>query len=175
LIVQNNKEQMYGQMPIGGGKESVDIVKLENQNSMFIELKPWRSTNSPLYALLEGLKNLMLYRILEADGHPGCQIIAHVNLAVLAPIDYFQAHRLVNADMKIINRHIVQSFLDAIAQEFQTRVTFLALDWPEEALWEVCASLSPEHSGENQMVTVQGYPDIDNLREKNWIELIAVE
>jgi hypothetical protein len=174
LIVQSNIGHMYGQMPIGGGKESVDIVKLDNQTGTFIELKPWRSSNSPLYALLEGLKNLMLYRFLASAGHLGCNIIADVNLAVLAPLDYFQAYGLVGTDREIHDSHPIQSFLDAIAQEFRTRVTFFALDWSEEALWNVCTSISPGTSNENQVISVEGSAAIEALREKNWIELIAV-
>ena len=147
LIVHNNQDHMYGQMPIGGGKESVDIVKLKNQTGTFIELKPWRSSNSPLYALLEGLKNFMLYRWLESDGHPGCKIISDVNLVVLAPLSYFQAYHLVSTDRKIQNRLSLQPFLDAIAQEFQTKVSLLALDWSEEALWDVCASITKPGPG----------------------------
>jgi hypothetical protein len=175
LIVQSNQSYMYGQMPIGGGKESVDIVKLENQTGTFIELKPWRSSNSPLYALLEGLKNLMLYRRLQSDGHPGCQIIADVNLGILAPLDYFQAYHLIGADRIILNCPSAHSFLNAIAQEFQTRITIYAIEWPEEALWDVCASISPGPFKENQIISVERYPAIENLKENNWIELIAVK
>lgn len=62
LIVVSNGDNFYNQIPIGGGKESIDIgVKESESEFTFIELKPWGNQNSPLYALVESLKNLLEY------------------------------------------------------------------------------------------------------------------
>ena len=58
FIVVSNAENFYNQIPIGGGKESIDIGIKENDSKFtFVELKPWSSANPPLYALVENLKN----------------------------------------------------------------------------------------------------------------------
>jgi len=63
FIVLSNGDRFYNQIPIGGGKESIDIgIKESDSKFIFVELKPWESGNNPLYALIESLKNLIEYR-----------------------------------------------------------------------------------------------------------------
>ncbi len=60
FIAVSNADNFYNQIPIGGGKESIDIGIKENDSKFtFVELKPWSSTNPPFYAVIESLKNLM--------------------------------------------------------------------------------------------------------------------
>jgi hypothetical protein len=109
-------------MPIHGGKESVDIVRLRNKVGTFIELKPWKSNNSPLYAVLEGLKNLALFNVLKTMGHQRCENFEHVNLMGLAPVDYFLDHHLMN-EYGTSNKYTqVKEFIEAIASNFRTRI-----------------------------------------------------
>ena len=172
LIVGAN-HGMCDQMPIGGGKESVDIVKLENGTATFIELKPWRTSDSPLYALLEGLKNLFLYRILKAKDHKGCQTIQKVQVAILAPFLYYQNFQLLDHSLKIPNKNNVQAFIDAVAKIFEVKIQFIALNWTEEDLLKVCSDISPGPNNEKEIISVAGYPAIEALKEENWIKLIA--
>lgn len=174
LLVQTNPDTMYGQMPIGGGKESVDIVKLESNTGTFIELKPWHSSNSPLYALLESLKNLGLYRILQARNHRGCEIIQNVQLAILAPVTYYQAYHLLDEDMQLSNSDNVQAFLDSVAKIFQVDIRLNVIDWPENELWDVCSQICPGEIFKNKIISVAEYPAVEALKQKNWIELITV-
>lgn len=174
LIVQANPNNMYGQMPIRGeGRETVDVVKLENQTGTFIELKPWRTQNSPLYALLESLKNLYLFRILKANNHHGATAFENVKIAILAPFSYYQDYHFLSRDLEIHNRKNVQEYFDAIAKEFKTEIEILALNWKEEALWYVCSAISPKNTNKKTTVSVVDYSVIEPLKEKNWIELIA--
>ena len=66
FIIVSNSDNFYNQIPIGGRKESIDIgIKEDDSRFIFVELKPWRSSNSPLYAVVESLKNLIEYRIIH--------------------------------------------------------------------------------------------------------------
>ena len=63
FVVISNGVNFYNQIPVGGGKESIDIGIEENKSKfIFIELKPWVSGNSPMYAIIESLKNLVEYQ-----------------------------------------------------------------------------------------------------------------
>ena len=43
LIVFSNSDNYYNQVPVGGRKESIDIVIEHNDDTIeFVELKPWR-------------------------------------------------------------------------------------------------------------------------------------
>ena len=65
FIVVSNGDGFFNQIPIGGGKESIDIGIRESESKfVFVELKPWESQNSPLYAIIESLKNLVEYRVI---------------------------------------------------------------------------------------------------------------
>jgi hypothetical protein len=172
LIVQSNSRTMFGQMPIRGGKESVDIVRLRNKVGTFIELKPWKSNNSPLYAVLEGLKNFALFNVLKAMGHQRCENYEHVNLMVLAPVEYFLDYHLINEHGKHNNYTQVKEFIEAIASNFRTRIQIFGLNWKEEELLMVCNDICPAPPKENKVVSVSGYPPIEALFEKNWIKII---
>jgi hypothetical protein len=172
LIVQSNAGTMYGQMPIRGGKESVDIVHLRNKVGTFIELKPWNNKDSPLYAILEGLKNLAIFDVLKNKGHQRCSNFSSVNLAVLAPLDYYRDYHLIDERGQLRNYSRVKEFIEAIASHFQTRVQLFGLNWKEEDLMNVCKDIQPKAPKENVVVSVSEYPPIEALYEKNWIEII---
>jgi hypothetical protein len=172
LIVHSNSGAMFGQMPIRGGKESVDIVRLRNKVGTFIELKPWKSNYSPLYAVLEGLKNLALFNLLKTMGHQKCENFEHVNLMVLAPVDYFLDYHLINEHGTTDKYTQVKEFIEATASIFRTRIQMLGINWKEEDMAKVCQDICPTLSQENKVVSVLGYPPIEALFEKNWIKII---
>lgn len=172
LIVHSNPGSMFGQMPIRGGKESVDIVCLRNMVGTFIELKPWKNNNSPLYAVLEGLKNFALFNVLQNMGHERCENFEHVNLMVLAPVDYFLDYHLINEHRTSDKYTQVKEFIEAIASKFQTRIQMFGLNWREEDMMKVCQIICPTPPSENKVVSVSEYPPIEALFEKNWIKII---
>jgi hypothetical protein len=163
---------MFGQMPIRGGKESVDIVRLRNKVGTFIELKPWKSKDSPLYAILEGLKNLAIFNVLKAKGHQRCDNFSCIDLAVLAPVRYYQDFHLLNEHGEVNNYFQVKEFIEALAATFKTRIQIFGLNWKEKELLKVCKDICPSAPRENIVVSVSEYPLIEALFEKNWIKLI---
>ena len=172
LIVHSNLGAMFGQMSIRGGKESVDIVRLRYKVGTFIELKPWKSNNSPLYAVLEGLKNLALFNVLKTKGHKRSEHFEHVNLMVLAPADYFLDHRLINEHGTSDKYTQVKEFIEATASKFRTRIQMFGINWKEEDMMKVCQDICPTPPNENKVVSVSGYSPIEALSEKNWIKII---
>jgi hypothetical protein len=172
LIVQFNAGTMFGQMPIRGGKESVDIVRLRNKVGTFIELKPWKNTDSPLYAILEGLKNFAYFNVLKTMGHQRCDNFSSVNLMVLAPVAYYREYHLINEHEEVNNYSQVKEFIEALAATFKTRIQIFRLNWEEEELLKVCKTIYPTPPKENVIVSVSGYPPIEALLEKNWIKII---
>ena len=128
----------------------------------------------PIYALLESLKNLALYRILKEKNHKGCKTIKDIQLAVLAPVQYYQNYQLIDNNQNLRDRSNVKCFLDAVAKNFKVNIKILGLDWTEEALLDVCSQISPEPIEKNKIISVVKYREIEGLKEKNWVELIAV-
>jgi hypothetical protein len=172
LIVQSNSGTMFGQMPTRGGKESVDIVRLRNRVGTFIELKPWRNSDSPLYAILEGLKNLAYFNVLKAMEHKRCENFSSVNLMVLAPVAYYREYHLLNEHGEVNNHYQLREFIEALAGTFKTRIQVFGLNWEEEELLNVCADICPTPPKENKVVSVLGYPPIEALLKKNWIKIV---
>ena len=172
LIVHSNPEALFGQMPIRGGKESVDIVRLKNKVGTLIELKPWRSSNSPLYAILEGLKNLTYFNLLKNMGHHRCENFEHVNLMVLAPVDYYRSYHLISEHGRLNIHPHVKEYVKAVASHFQTRIQFSGLNWKEAELLNVCKEICPTPPKENVTISVSEYPRVEALLEKNWIKII---
>lgn len=174
LIDQSNPNNTFGQMPIMQvGRSTVDIIKIGKAHSTFIELKSWRSQDTPLFAIVENLKNLMLYRILKEDGHKGCSTIKDVNLTILAPLSYFYNHNIIDKDYNLYKQRELNNFLNATANIFRTRIKILALNWREEDLWDICTEIKPKYLSAKERVSVKGFPEIEALREASWIELYS--
>lgn len=75
-----NKEIAQNQFSVDAEnpKEAVDLVISEGKAKLFVELKPWRSGDNPLFAMIESFKNYCLARDQSVKG-----------LMLLAPREYF--------------------------------------------------------------------------------------
>lgn len=97
FIIVSNAGNFYNQIPIGGRKESIDIGIKENDSKFtFVELKPWSSKNSPLYALVESLKNVIEYRIIHEKRIKDIPQFKELDLMILAPEAYYQDYNLID-------------------------------------------------------------------------------
>jgi hypothetical protein len=172
LIVQSNLGTTYGQMPTCGRKEGVDIVHLKNKVGTFIELKSWRNKDTPLFATLEGIKNLGYFNVLKSKKDHRCKKFLRVNLMVLAPFDYYQKHYLLNKSGKVHNLSLVKKYIESLSETFKTNIQIFALNWDEEDLLEVCKEIHPIPPKEKVIISVSGYPPVESLLKKNWIKII---
>lgn len=134
FIRLSNGDRFYNQIPIGGGKESIDIgIKESDSKFIFVELKPWESHDSPLYALIESLKNLIEYRTILKRKIAEIEEYKHIELMVLAPIDYYRTYRLLEANgaRSEDKLSVVRDTLAKIGSEFKefnlAAISFMAL------------------------------------------------
>ena len=149
FIALSNGDRFYNQIPIGGGKESIDIgIKESHSKFIFVELKPWDSGNNPLYALIESLKNLIEYRTILKRKIAKIEEYKHIELMVLAPVAYYRKYELLepNGMRSENNLSVVRDTLAKIKSEFKefnlATISFRALpDFgkPEflQKCWEV--------------------------------------
>lgn len=143
FIVTSNCDSAYNQVPIGGKKESIDLVfKINDREVEFVELKTWNGNDSPLYALVESLKNLVEYRIILNNDIATVPIFEKINLTILAPEDYFSSFCLDKHD-DLFSRHVnmTRELLKQIANEFDTNIAFKALRLSSEEFQKHCCSL----------------------------------
>ena len=172
FVIVSNRVGFYNQLPIGGRKESVDIVTSDHGQITFVELKPWRSSNSPLYALVECLKNLIEYRIIferEINGNRDGQ---GVTLCVLAPDEYYRTYGLLDRTMQVIpeNTSFLQKALDDISVEFQAGLSFMSLHLEEEAFLKRCNQIFKREGLTGQSrVSVKPEDAIPALMKKRWL------
>lgn len=176
FIVMANRDMMYNQTPIGGGKESIDIVVQQGQSVEFVELKAWQGGDSPLYALIEGLKNLIEYRAIKAHGIKNIMMYPRVTASVLAPASYYQDYGLLDVQGKPIGENIAKtaSLLRALSKEFNATLSCKYLSLPIDSFNQSCAVLFTRNQVSAQCsVAVTENDIIDALRYGNWIELAA--
>lgn len=170
FIVVSNGDNFYNQIPIGGGKESIDIgVKESESEFTFIELKPWGNKNSPLYALVESLKNLLEYRIILERNLANVPRFSDVNLLILAPFQYYERHCLVTDS----NIATLQRTVSLLSEEFQTAISFMALDIEMESFLNACRSIYERQGLRGQVVVdISNEDPVRVLSRTNW-RLIA--
>ena len=142
FIVLSNGIGFYNQIPIGGGKESIDIgIKESHSKFIFVELKPWDSGNNPLYALIESLKNLVEYRTILKRKIAKIDEFEHIELMLLAPVAYYQKYELLDPNGE--NLSVVRKTLAKIGSEFKefnlAAISFMALpDFGKPEFFQKC-------------------------------------
>jgi hypothetical protein len=142
LIVRSNGIGFYNQIPIGGGKESIDIgIRESDSKFIFVELKPWDSRNNPLYALIESLKNLIEYWTIPKEKITEKKKYEHIELMVLAPVAYYQKYKLLDPNGE--NLSVVRKTLAKIGSEFKefnlAAISFMALpDFGKTEFFQKC-------------------------------------
>lgn len=144
FIAISNEGNFYNQIPIGGGKESIDIGIKENDSKfIFVELKPWSSANSPLYALVESLKNLIEYRIIHERKIKDIRQFKELDLIILAPKKYYQTYNLID-NKGLYREDIIRTLektLKELSSEFQTNVSFMVLELEKSSFLNICRKM----------------------------------
>ena len=174
FIVVSNPENVFGQVPIGGGKESIDIgIKASDSKYIFVELKPWKTNNSPMYAIIENLKNLIEYRTIHERN---IKIIPHyeVDLIILAPEAYYQEYRMIGGKGIFLadNISIVKKALTALSTEFKTRISFMALQLDFDSFLSKCGEVSHKRDESGKKVMISSNDSILNLAKDKWIPIV---
>ncbi|MBN1365911.1 MAG: hypothetical protein JW976_13975 [Syntrophaceae bacterium] len=178
FITTSNSGKFYNQVPIGGKKESVDIGIEENESKfVFVELKPWTSTNSPLYAIVESLKNLIEYRIIHENGithHKDCKHYENINLIILAPQSYYQDYGLTEEAQDKISK--VEKALNDLSREFRTNISLMALTLKEENFLDKLGKICEEQKVEKlQSISITKKDAISELARGKWKLLVSSE
>lgn len=169
FIIVSNPGDLFNQIPIGGRKESIDIgIKEENDSRfVFIELKPWRSNNSPLYAIVESLKNLIEYRAIQNDERKAIKRHKYfkdyddkVDLIVLAPESYYRDHGMIDKSKGQYLQDkisVVRKALNDFSSEFRTNMSLriLPLDkkYFDDECSKVCAKYKKTEGKQNIVIT----------------------
>lgn len=175
FVIVSNPIDFYNQLPIGGRKESVDIVVTDHDRMTFVELKPWRSSNSPLYALVECLKNLMEYRIIFERGINGNRDVQDVGLCVLAPDEYYRRYGLLDTAMNVVpnNVSILQNGLDVISSEFHADLSLMSLRLEKKEFLERCNQIFRREGLTSQSTVKVNQDDAISVLMKNRWHCIA--
>ena len=172
FIVNTNRENLFNQISIGGRKESIDIgIKEGSDRFTFVELKPWMSTNSPMYAIVECLKNLTQYRAILKDKYRNIELFKRVDLIVLAPLSYYRQYELVG-DENICRQSIagiISRLLGAIGDAFETTVTMMALTIEREEFDRRCVQIyqTRKLTGQDE-IELNPTDTIPNLKKDRW-------
>lgn len=176
FITASNPDNYFNQIPIGGKKESIDIGIEENKSRfIFVELKPWSSTNSPLFAIVESLKNLIEYRIIHENKikhHENCKHYDEVNLIILAPQSYYSAYGLIDKSEDKIK--IFKKALNDLSYEFHTNITLMALTLKEEDFFDKCRRIcEAQNIDKQQSITISKSDAIPELARDQWKLLVS--
>jgi hypothetical protein len=175
LILSTNKIGCFNQVPVGGGKESIDLMRFaEDKSVTFIELKPWLSKDTPLYALIESVKNLGLYRLIEGKLADELRV-GEIGLTVLAPVEYYIGHGFewsgghFHGQAALAVRRISESLSDL----FNVQINLAALNFSHEEFKRHCQKLVGKKKREDgNKVCVEDLPPIRQLHTDNWVEVL---
>jgi len=174
-VVVSNEDNFYNQVPVGGGKESIDLVIEHSVASVeFIELKPWGSGDSPLYALVEGLKNLVEYRVIHERKIREITHYNEVAVSMLAPEEYYKNYFLLDDSSTDIKMNISRTtkLLQAMATEFDTKINMRTFSLTLNDFNQVCSRIYDQQGLLGQQIaTVSKHDDIASINVSNWTVL----
>jgi hypothetical protein len=175
LIINSNIEgNIFNQIPIGGGKESIDIGIKENRKFIFVELKPWSSKNSPLYTIIQGLKNLVEYRVIHEKKIKNIDHFEPVDLTVLAPEAYYQEYRLIDGagDRIEENVKVIERLMGELAKEFNTKITLKYLNIGIDTFIDACKKAYDASGAKRQQkICLRTEDSLPSLALDRWILL----
>jgi len=87
-IVAKNKEIYFNQINLKkGSKENIDLIKIDDKELTIYELKAENGKDTPLFALIELLKNYYLFKNSQIDDER--VINKTIKLSILAPKEYY--------------------------------------------------------------------------------------
>lgn len=178
FITASNQENFSNQIPIGGGKESIDIGIQENDSSfVFIELKPWSSVNSPLYAIVESLKNLIEYWIIIEKEIKEILNFKAVELMVLAPESYYQEYGLIDRTglHKADKIRIVKKALNDFSAEFDTNISLMVLPIKKDVFLNICQRVCGKYKQTTgqEIIHISRADSIPELARSQWELLVS--
>jgi len=152
----------------------------DDSKHLLIELKPWRSKNSPLYALVESLKNLIEYRTIKENNIPYHRDFKHFNeadLIILAPESYYQDYGLIDKpEAPIISKlQILKRSVDELSAEFKTNISFMMLPLEEEAFYDRCRTVCKKYKKTTglERIDIQESDSIPELAKDKWQLLVS--
>jgi hypothetical protein len=171
FIVASNPKGFCNQIPIGGGKESIDIgIQEIGEKFIFVELKPWRSINTPLYAIVESLKNLIEYRFILENGIKDIQRFKEIDLVVLAPQSYYDEYRLDGSG----GLQNLKRALNDLSVEFNTNISLIALPIEKKGFFDKCRKICEERNIDKQeSIQISDADAIPELAQDKWKLLVA--
>ncbi len=176
FIVMTNGTDFFNQVSIGGKKESIDIgIKEKNGTFTLVELKPWKSSNSPMYAIVECLKNLTQYRAILEEDRQSVKRFETVHLMVLAPLSYYQQYELVDGSGNVYPgaASTVSRLLGDIGKTFETTITLMALNIDRNDFDGKCAQIYDARKVYRQdKVELNESDTIPSLKRDQW-KLVA--
>lgn len=177
FITVSNPDDFFNQVPIGGKKESVDIgIRGGDSKLIFVELKPWRSSDSPIYAIVESLKNLIQYRIIQKRNIKARNRFDEIELMILAPLEYYQSYGLIDREgIKIEDKiKIFQKTIDKFSNIFETKISFSILNLDLVSYQSKCIEICNELGVKKQQsISISNRHSIPELQRKNWDILLV--
>jgi len=179
FITASNSGSYCNQFPIRGRKESSDIAIInEDSRHELIELKPWRSGNSPLYAVIESLKNLIGYRTIKDKSikhHKNFKSFLDVDLIVLAPQSYYQYYKLIDDSGERLENglKVFKKTLKELGSEFKTKISLMILPLSVESFDEKCQAVCKKYKKTTgqEIICISESDFISELARDNWVSL----
>jgi len=178
FITASNPDNYHNQFPVRGGKESCDIVVLnEDSHYEFVELKSWTSKDTPIYAVVESLKNLILYRYIEEKQmkhHQKFKRFNEVDIIVLAPRDYYGRYELIDKGTPERNKDVLRKVLNDLSCEFKTHISLMKLNLGYQLFIEKCKECKTHELVNGKKHIVLSSEDaIAALARENWKPVIS--
>jgi len=171
FIVFSNPDNFYNQIPIGGRRESIDIGILESDEKfIFVELKPFESTNTPLYGILESLKNLIEYEYILKKGIKNIPRFKEVDLIVLAPKSYWDDYGINESG----TLQKMKRVLNELGAEFGTNISLMALHIEKDEFFDKCRKICEQRGiDKQQRITISKADALPELARDRWQLLVA--
>lgn len=183
-IASDNSKLNQIVMPDGGHIDLIDDIDKKG-NATFVELKMWANENdTPLYALLESLKNYYLFndvrfsKTRELFNNKGIEKIT--KLVILAPQQYYDNFKTEKNKSYDILKELIKAIEKELKHEIKIEfkiINILQNDWEKhmKSIYYKADKTSLREWGNNKKCCLVDFLDhkqyiIDNMKEQliNW-------
>ena len=172
--------QLY--VPDGG---HVDIYCEKDDECFLIELKQWKNCcNSPLYSIVEVLKNYYLMQeecFIDHYKQTNFKKINKINLFVLAPKEYYKDYNY--SDDSVLNHswQLLNSFMNNLIPQLKTKtkqkpqinIKLASIDFSNKDYEAFCKKIQKEIETEQGKKLKKGMKPINKLNLTNYLKYLS--
>ena len=160
VIVCSDKNKFYNQITLTNGKENIDLIEIQDNKVIIYELKAENGSDSPIFALIELLKNYELFK--KAKKLDEKLKNKEIELVILAPKEYY--------DIYFKNEKVKEKFQELL-NLFDEKISLKTINFNSDDVLDKLQDKIDEEGWDKPSKETKQYDEIKKVEDKIVIQV----